>query len=63
MLIALFNLDHFMSSLLAGDHYVAKSEYLNTLKEKRSLVEWFAVLKSSGTMDDYCKKNFVDTDL
>ncbi|MBO6054872.1 MAG: UvrD-helicase domain-containing protein [Oscillospiraceae bacterium] len=61
-LIALFDLDHFMSSLLAGDHYVAKSEYLNSLKEKRSLAEWFAVLKSSGTMDDYCKKNYVDTD-
>ena len=40
-LLALFNLDKFMSSLLAGDHYVAKSEYLNVLKEKKSLVEWF----------------------
>lgn len=61
-LLALFNLDKFMSSLLAGDHYVAKSEYLNVLKEKKGLVEWFAVLKSSGTIDDYCKKNSVNTE-
>ncbi len=61
-LIALFDLDRFMSSLLASDHYVAKSEYMNLLKEKKDLVEWFAVLKSSGTMDDYCKKNSVNTD-
>ena len=26
------------------------------------IVEWFAVLKSSGTMDDYCKKNSVNAD-
>ena len=61
-LIALFDLDRFMSSLLASDHYVAKSEYLNILKERKDLVEWFAVLKSSGTMDDYCKKNSVNAD-
>ena len=61
-LIALSDLEQFMSSLLNGDHYVAKSEYLNILKEKKGLVEWFAVLKSSGTMDDYCKKNSVNAD-
>ena len=61
-LIALFDLEHFMSSLMSGDHYVAKSEYLNILKENKGLVDWFAVLKSSGTMDDYCKKNSVNAD-
>ncbi len=58
----LFEFNEFMSSLLAGDHYVAKSEYLNTLKEKKGLVEWFAVLKSSGTIGDYCKKNSVSAE-
>ena len=40
-LIALFDLEHFMSSLLTGDHYVAKSEYLNILKEKKASLSGF----------------------
>lgn len=50
-------LDSFMRSLLRGDHYVAKSEYLGELEEYKDLFSWFEVLRSSGTIEDYCRKN------
>ena len=50
-------LDSFMRSLLRGDHYVAKSEYLDKLEEYKDLSGWFDVLRSSGTLEDYCRKN------
>ncbi len=55
-LTKLFALEQFMDSLLAGDHYVAKSEYLNRIKESEDLVDWFRVLKTSETLDGYCQK-------
>ena len=45
-------LDSFMRSLLRGDHYVAKSEYLDKLEEYKDLSGWFDVLRRSGTLDD-----------
>lgn len=53
----LHSLDSFMRSLLRGDHYVAKSEYLGNLAEYEDLPGWFDVLRSSGTLDAYCRKN------
>lgn len=50
-------LDAFMRSLLGGDHFVAKSEYRAKLAEHADLSTWFQVLQSSGTLEDYCKKN------
>ncbi|MBR0352461.1 MAG: UvrD-helicase domain-containing protein [Oscillospiraceae bacterium] len=49
-------LDAFMRSLLCGDHYVAKSEYLDKLAENKDLVSRFEVLRDSGTLTDYCRK-------
>ena len=54
-------LDSFMSMLLTGDHFVAKSEYKDELKEYSSLFNWFDVLQSSGTLEDYCLKNGTST--
>ena len=56
-LLKLRELDSFMRSLLQGDHYVARSEYLDRLNGAQELYKWFQVLKSSGTMEDYCRKN------
>ena len=50
-------LDSFMRSLLSGDHYVAKSEYRETLSKYADLSNWFRVLQKSGTLEAYCKKN------
>ncbi len=50
-------LDAFMNSLLCANHFVAKSEYLATLKEYSDLYAWFQVLQNSGTIETYCKNN------
>ncbi|MCR4771665.1 MAG: UvrD-helicase domain-containing protein [Oscillospiraceae bacterium] len=52
-------LDSFMTSLLGGDHYVAKSEYREKLSSFSDLADWFKVLKDSGSLNDYCKRNGV----
>lgn len=52
-------LDSFMNTLLNGEHFVARSEYKDKLAEYNNLVQWFDVLQSSGTMEDYCRKNAI----
>lgn len=52
-------LDSFMTGLLNGDHFVAKSEYMNKLAEYGDLNGWFSVLQNSGTLEDYCQKNAI----
>ena len=53
----LYALNSFMCSLLNGTHFVAKSEYRAKLAEYADLSTWFQVLQSSGTLEDYCKRN------
>ncbi len=53
---SLQSLDVFLNDLLVGDHYVARSEYQNRLSVYSNLIQWFEVLKSSGTVDDFCKR-------
>ena len=55
----LHTLDAFMTTLLGGDHFIAKSEYTDKLKEYSDLFNWFDVLQSSGTLEDYCRKNAI----
>lgn len=55
-IVRLYALDVFMTSLLVGDHFVAKSEYQDKLAEYSDLCNWFEVLRSSGTLEDYCHK-------
>ena len=47
----------FMDSFIQGDHYVAKSEYRSRLFDYKKTVEFFGVLKNSGTLKVYCKEN------
>ena len=53
----LYELDAFMKSLTRADHFVAKSEYKDKLNEYANLSNWFRVLKSSGSIRDYCTRN------
>lgn len=46
-----------MDKLLSEKRYIAKSEYLEKLTSYQKTVEYFGVLISSGTIDDYSKKN------
>ena len=52
----LHELDAAIHSVLCGDHYVAKSEYLKYLVDYKDLFDWFNVLERSKTLEDYCKK-------
>ena len=56
-LLKLRELDSFMRSLLKGDHYVSRSEYQDRLQASSELINWFQVLKSSGMLAEFCRKN------
>jgi len=47
----------FVDSLLSCAKYIAKSEYLQQLEEIRTTIDFFEVLKKSGMLDDYSKRN------
>ena len=52
----------FFASLLKRDKYIAKSEYIEKIKEYATTVEFFSVLKSSGMLEEFCKKNGIRID-
>jgi len=49
----------FLSSLLEEDRYIAKSDYLDKIKDYNSIIDFFSVLKSSGMLEEFCNKNGV----
>lgn len=51
--IRIFELKSFIESLMNSDRYIAKSDYINKLKEYESVIDFFNVLKSSEMMDDF----------
>jgi Superfamily I DNA and RNA helicases len=56
-LLKLQELDSFMRSLLRGDHFVARSEYQEKIQKASELIKWFQVLRTSGMLADFCRKN------
>ena len=52
----------FLASLLKRDKYIAKSEYIEKINEYATTVEFFSVLKSSGMLEEFCKKNGIRID-
>lgn len=58
-LAKIYEIDAFMQNLLRADHYVAKSEYLDKISDFREEIERFRVIKMSGMLNDYCRKNGV----
>ena len=49
-----------MDELLADNHYVARSEYSQMLLEAKKVIEYFDVLKTSGTLKSFCANNGID---
>ena len=47
----------FFALLLKQDKYIAKSRYREKREEYAPAIEFFSVLKSSGMLEDFCKKN------
>ena len=56
-LAGLRELNALMDKLLAGDHYVPRSEYAEMIEEYSRLPGWFSVLRDSGTLDVFCRNN------
>lgn len=55
----LLKLRGLVDSLLGGCKYVAKSEYLEQLKEYDSVINFFDVLEKSGMLNDFCVRNSI----
>ncbi len=55
--VAYHDLCRFISSFLHPDHYIAKSEYRDSLIKYESTIRYFKILKDSGTLEVYCGKN------
>jgi len=47
----------FIDSVLNSDRYIARSEYVSKLADYSSDIAFFDVLKTSGMIDDFCRKN------
>lgn len=58
--IRLLECGKFIDSLLNSDRYIPRSEYNKSISEYSSDIDFFAVLKKSGMLDDFCKKNGLD---
>ncbi len=55
--VKLLNLQKFLTSLLAEDRYIAKSEYSQCVKEYKDVADYFAVLNDSGMAENFCSAN------
>lgn len=57
----LIKFNDFYKSLNDSDRFVAKSEYIEEIKEYEKTINFFHVLNTSGLLKDYCKKNGFET--
>jgi DNA helicase-4 len=59
--IRLLELKSFLDSLMKEEKYIARSDYDKKIKEYASVTDFFAVLKSSGMLDQFCQINGIPT--
>lgn len=55
--VKLLELKHAIDSLMNADRYIARSEYQKAMKEYEKVISYFDVLKSSGTLEHFCRMN------
>ena len=55
--IRLLEMKTFIDSLMNADRYIARSDYLEKMKEYESVKNFFSLLGSSGMLDDFCRLN------
>lgn len=55
--IKLLDLKNYIDSLMDAERYIAKSDYLEKIKEYGSVIDFFVVLKSSGMLESFCRIN------
>lgn len=57
--IKLLELGSFIDSLMNDDRYIAKSDYMDRIKKHAAVVDFFTVLKHSGMLEEFCRRNSV----
>ena len=55
--IKLLDLKNYIDSLMDAERYIAKSDYLEKIKEYGAVIDFFVVLKSSGMLESFCRIN------
>lgn len=55
--IKLLDLKNYIDSLMGAERYIAKSDYLEKIKEYGTVIDFFSVLKSSGMLEGFCRIN------
>ena len=55
--IKLQELKVFIDSLMNFDRYIAKSDYLQKMKEYEAVINFFHVLETSGMLDNFSRIN------
>ena len=55
-------LTEYMETMLAEEHYIAKSEFLGRLEADKPCVEFFKVLENSGTLESFCAANGIQVE-
>ena len=50
-------LKRFIDYLINADKYIAKSEYIEKVKQYSETVDFFRVLESSRMLEDFCQRN------
>ncbi len=53
----LLELKKLMDSLLGSRQYIAKSDYMEQIKEYDPIINFFDVLEKSGMLNDFCMRN------
>lgn len=55
--IKLLHLKKYIDSLMVAERYIAKSDFLDDMKQYQSVIDFFSVLKSSGMLEGFCQMN------
>ena len=55
----ILQLQSIIDSLLSKNSYIAKSEYLKKIDEKKGVISYFQQLKTDDLLSDFCKKNSI----
>lgn len=59
----ILELQSFVDNLLSNDSYIAKSEYLKKIEEKKDVLSYFQQLKNDDLLSNFCKKNSISESL
>lgn len=53
----------FMGNLLSEQNYISRRDYSHKLQTYQEIIRFFEVLRESGMLDDYCRKNRISSEM